>query len=194
MCKKNSTAIIVIHEIYGLNKHIKTFCDFLSAHNFDVICPNLLNREPFDYSEENHAYQHFVEKVGFTNASETVKQLVIQLKRTYDKVIIVGFSVGATIAWLCSENSNVDGIVGYYGSRIRNYVELSPQCPTLLFFAEEKSFHVDNLIKVLTNKQIEVHKLIGQHGFSDSYSLQYNEDSAKKAFSKMLSFFVNVIE
>lgn len=116
------------------------------------------------------------------------------MKRTYDKVIIVGFSVGATIAWLCSENSNVDGIVGYYGSRIRNYVELSPQCPTLLFFAEEKSFHVDDLIKVLTNKQIVVHKLLGQHGFSDPYSLKYNEGSAKKAFNKMLSFFVNVTE
>ncbi|TQR19083.1 dienelactone hydrolase family protein [Psychrobacillus vulpis] len=186
---KNDTAIIVVHEIYGINKHMKTVCEMLSLHGFDVFCPNLLDKKPFDYSEEAFAYDYFMETIGFTKASNKIKDVLIEAKKTYKKVFIVGFSVGATIAWLCSEECSVDGIVGYYGSRIRNYVDLSPRCAALLFFPEEeKSFHVDGLIEILTNKQIEVHKLQGQHGFSDPNSLKYNEDSAQNAFKDMLCF------
>ena len=192
MIIKNKSVIIVFHEIYGLNDHINKVCESLQTHDFDVICPDLLKREPFDYSESDIAYDYFIEEVGFTIASERVKQLLVDIKRTYDKVFIVGFSVGATIAWLCSEVSAVDGIVGYYGSRIRDYAQISPACPTLLFFAEEKSFKVDNLIAKLVNEQVEVLKLDGQHGFSDPYSSKYNEESAQKAFNKMLHFLVTL--
>lgn len=193
MIRKNKSVIIVIHEIYGLNEHINKVCESLQTHDFDVICPNLLKREPFDYSESDIAYEYFIEEVGFTIASERIKELLVDIKRTYDKVFIVGFSVGATIAWLCSEVRGVDGIVGYYGSRIRDYAQLSPACPTLLFFAdEEKSFKVDDLIAKLVNKQIEVLKLHGQHGFSDPYSSRYNEESAQKAFNEMLHFLVTL--
>ncbi len=54
---------------------------------------------------------------------------------------ILGFGAEATVAWLCSEEECVDGIVGYYGSRIRNYAELAPRCPALLFF-HKKSHHL----------------------------------------------------
>lgn len=193
MRKQNNAAIIVIHEIYGLNNHMKTICESLSEHYFDVFCPNLLEREPFDYTEEDVAYQYFIEKVGFSNASEKVKQVLIDLKHTYDKVFIVGFSVGATTAWLCSEEYSVNGIVGYYGSRIRNYMNITPQCPTLLFFPEkEPSFNIDELIIALKSKQIEVHKFKGQHGFSDPNSSKYNEDSSQKALKEMIDFFVSL--
>ena len=71
-------------------------------------------------------------------------------------------------------------------------MEISPQCPELLFFPEEeKLFNVDELILALENKHnVEVHKLNGQHGFSDPFSLKYNEASAKKAFYQMLFFLL----
>lgn len=53
---------------------------------------------------------------------------------------------------------------------------------------EEKSFNVDELISTLEN--IEIHKFKGKHGFSDPYSLQYNEESAQKAFSEMVNFLM----
>jgi hypothetical protein len=52
-------------------------------------------------------------------------------------------------------------------------------------------FNVDELILALENKHnVEVHKLNGQHGFSDPFSLKYNEASAKKAFYQMLFFLL----
>ncbi|MDP1420534.1 dienelactone hydrolase family protein [Peribacillus simplex] len=190
--KDSDTVIIVIHEIYGLNQHMQGFCESLSKQGFDVICPNLLGRKtPFDYSQEEAAYRHFMENVGFTNALHKIKEIGSNIKDEYQKIFILGFSAGATVAWLCSEEEWVDGIVGYYGSRIRNYLELTPQCPALLFFPQEESaFNVDELISALERKNIEVHKFNGKHGFSDPYSSKYHVESAQKAVSKMMKFFM----
>jgi dienelactone hydrolase len=189
--KNSDVVIIVVHEIYGINQHMYDVCQSLAQYGFDVLCPNLLEREtPFDYSQEKVAYHNFMENVGFTNAFLKIKNLLSNIKDRYTKIFVVGFSVGATVAWLCSEEQFVDGIIGYYGSRIRNYAEISPQCSTLLFFPQaEKSFNVDELIKALDNKDnVEIHKFDGQHGFSDPYSPKYNEISALNAFNKMINF------
>ncbi|MGE7758476.1 dienelactone hydrolase family protein [Peribacillus sp. NPDC097895] len=189
--KRSHTVIIVIHEIYGINQHIQGFCELLSKQNFDVICPNLLAQEtPFDYSQEEAAYHYFMKNIGFSGALQKIKDIISDVKDEYQKIFIIGFSVGATVAWLCSEEGSVNGIVGYYGSRIRNYVELEPQCPTLLFFPEEEqSFNVDELISTLKIKHIDIHKFNGKHGFSDPYTLKYNVESAQRAFSTMMNFF-----
>jgi len=190
LLKKSEKLIIVIHEIYGINQHMKNFCELLSNQDFDVICPNLLEREQsFDYSEEEIAYLNFMENVGFTDATLKIKNLLLDVKHKYQKIYIIGFSVGATVAWLCSEEECLDGVVGYYGSRIRNYTQLVPRCPTILFFPqEEESFSVDELISNLQIKNIEIYKYFGQHGFSDPYSTKFNEKSYKNALNEMLSF------
>jgi dienelactone hydrolase len=189
--KRSDTAIIVLHEIYGVNQHMQYICKLLSEYNFDVFCPNLLKQEmAFDYSEEEKAYRNFMEDLGFEDTLVKIKNLLLGIREKYKNVYLIGFSVGATVAWLCSEEKLVDGIIGYYGSRIRNYMELSPQCPTLLIFPdEEKSFKVNELVAVLDGKQnVEVHQFSGQHGFSDPFSSKYNEQSAKKAFMEMLNY------
>jgi dienelactone hydrolase len=189
--KRSDTAIIVLHEIYGVNQHMQYICKLLSEYDFDVFCPNLLEQEmAFDYSEEEKAYRNFMEDVGFEDTLVKIKSLLLGIREKYKNVYLIGFSVGATVAWLCSEEKLVDGIIGYYGSRIRNYMELSPQCPTLLIFPdEEKSFKVNELVAVLDGKQnVEVHQFSGQHGFSDPFSSKYNEQSAKKAFMEMLNY------
>lgn len=188
----SNKVIIVVHEIYGINQHMKSFCHTLSEKGYDVICPNLLKQgEPFTYSQEETAYQNFSENIGFTNATDKIKNIVLNSKETYEKVYIVGFSVGATIAWLCSEIDCLDGIVGYYGSRIRNYLGITPICPTMLFFPEkEHSFNVDELILYLKEKKVKIHKFNGQHGFSDPYSPRFNMNSEHEAFNRMVDFFL----
>ncbi len=182
--------IIVVHEIYGINQHMTDLCELLSEQNFDVICPNLLEQEiPFDYSQEDEAYRNFMDSVSFTNALHKVKNIILDYQDEYSKIFIIGFSVGATVAWLCSEEECVEGIVGYYGSRIKDYVNISPKCPTLLFFPKiEKSFNVNELISTLDKKNIDVHICKGEHGFSDPYSPKYNVESAQNTYRETLNF------
>lgn len=190
LLNKSGNLVIVLHEIYGINQHMESFCHLLSKQDFDVICPNLLERDhPFDYSEEKTAYHNFMENVGISEAVHKIKNLLIDIKNDYQKIFIIGFSVGATVAWLCSEEDGLDGVVAYYGSRIRNYEQIVPLCPTILFFPqEEQSFNVDELISILDKKNVEIHKFNGQHGFSDPFSPKFNEKSSKNANNEMLNF------
>ena len=157
--KNSDKVIIVVHEIYGINQHIIDLCELLSEQDFDVICPNLLKQEtPFSYSQEEKAYRNFIDNVGFINALHKVKSIFSDIKDKYSKIFVIGFSVGATVAWMCSEEEYVDGIVGYYGSRIRDFVNISPKCSTLLFFPEvENSFNVDKLVSILYKQSIDIH-------------------------------------
>lgn len=184
--------IIVVHEIYGINQHMKNVCVTLSEKGFDVICPNLLEQEnPFDYSLEEDAYQHFMEQIGFINGANKIKNVVQEVKDRYQKVYIVGFSVGATIAWLCSEEQGINGVVCYYGSRIRNYTEIVPICPTMLFFPEnEKSFNVDEFIASIDKKNTKIHKFCGKHGFSDPYNSNFHATSAQETFNMTVDFLL----
>jgi dienelactone hydrolase len=188
VCKNSNKAIIIVHEIYGVNQHIKDVCNVLAEQHFDVICPNLLNQEPpFGYHQEEEAYRNFIDHIGFTKAFQKVQRVIQDMKNQYEKIFVVGFSAGATIAWMCGVEENVAGIVGYYGSRIRDFAKISPQCPVLLFFPEEeKSFNVAALTQVLDKPNVKIHICGGEHGFSDPYSAKFNATSAGFAYKKTL--------
>ncbi|MDD3168134.1 MAG: dienelactone hydrolase family protein [Eubacteriales bacterium] len=186
--------IVVLHEIYGINDHITGVCQRLDESGYDVICPDLLVGKPaFDYTREEEAYRYFMNFVGLEASVKKIAFLLRQEEKAYRQIFLLGFSVGATIAWLCSGDpakcsgvfpycgsyNKLSGVVGCYGSRIRDYTQLVPSCPVLLLFPEEeKSFDPYMLQKELSKKErTEVHILKGKHGFADPYCTNYNEAS-----------------
>ncbi|WP_369900069.1 dienelactone hydrolase family protein [Bacillus manliponensis] len=178
--KRKNIAVLLVHEIYGVNEHMKHVSRFMKSCRMDVYCPNLLTRdEPYSYEKEEDAYNDFMMNVGIQKGVHVIQQYVKKLKCHYERVYLLGYSVGATIAWLCSEDDLVDGIIGYYGSRIRDYVHIEPKCPVLLFFSEtEKSFNVQHLVKVLHHKEnehIRVHIFPVKHGYANPYSIHYSK-------------------
>ncbi|OHY75531.1 dienelactone hydrolase family protein [Priestia aryabhattai] len=191
--KKSNKAILLIHEIYGVNDHMKLMKGKLSKLGADIICPNLLSRDiSYSYEEEAIAYQNFVQNIGIDEGSKQITNMLIQLKQEYEEVGIMGFSVGATISWLCSENNLCNFVIGCYGSRIRDYVNRSPVCPTLLIFpTKEEAFNVDYLINSLKQKReplLEVKKFHGFHGFMNPFSQTFNKESADQAFQSISDF------
>ncbi|MFJ7931871.1 dienelactone hydrolase family protein [Peribacillus sp. NPDC096448] len=192
--RRDRIAILVIHEIYGLNAHIKDICANLKQLNYTVISPNLLEKvEYYTYKEENKAYLHFVKEIGFEVAAEKVKVLARKLRSEFSELYILGFSVGATIAWLCSNEFNLfNGAIGFYGSRIRDYLSVTPKCKTLLFFPEkEKSFDPNEIIKELEEKNsTQVIKVSSKHGFMDKLTSNYNENDFKLCFKIMNEFIL----
>ena len=195
---KSDICILVLHEIYGLNQHMETICNKLSKYQFDILCPNLLQKgKNYSYSKEKKAYENFKENIGFSSATKKVKDILYKIRDKYKIIVIVGFSIGATISWLCSNDKNLcDIVIGYYGSRIRDYTEVIPKCPVMLFFPEkEKSFNIVSLIEEIKDKKnIEIYKFQADHGFSDPYSDKYCLDSAKKAEHKMHKFIQKYVD
>ncbi|WP_423251795.1 dienelactone hydrolase family protein [Priestia megaterium] len=165
----------------------------LSKLEADIICPNLLSKDaPYSYEEEGMAYQNFVQNIGIDEGSRQITNMLIQLKQEYEEVGVIGFSVGATISWLCSEKNLCDFVIGCYGSRIRDYINRSPACPTLLIFpTKEEAFDVDYLINSLKQKReplLEIKKFYGFHGFMNPFSQTFNKESADQAFQTISDF------
>nr|WP_315024413.1 dienelactone hydrolase family protein [uncultured Aminipila sp.] len=173
----SETAIIVLHEIYGRNDFIKEICSEYCKEGFDVYCPNLLaTNKIFPYEEASEAYSYFINESGFAVYSDILR-LIQTLKEQYKKVIVVGFSIGATVAWRCCESTYCDAILACYGSRIRDYLYLKPRCHTFLMFAEQDSFDVNSICEQLSKKSnVETLRINAQHGFLDKYSKHYDPE------------------
>ena len=189
----SDTVIIVVHEIYGINAHISRVCDRLAEAKYDVLCPNLLGsrQEPFHYNEEALAYRYFMTEVGFAAAQEQIEALARSVQGRYRYCFIVGYSIGATIAWLCSGKAGLfSGVVGVYGSRIRDYTAVEPQCPVLLSFPRtEESFAASELLRELSGKSdVDLIKADALHGFADPCSAKYNAAASEALWQKTMGF------
>ncbi len=180
-------AVIILHEIYGLNEHILQIARDFLYKGYDIYCPDFFSGKIFSYAEQEQAYDYFINHVKF-EAYCMVNQLIQSLRPKYRKIVLLGYSVGATIAWRSTENGLLDCMVGYYGSRIRDYPDISPKCPALLLFAKkEKTFDVIKLANVLTDKaKIEI--LDGRHGFCDPFGSNYCQKSCERARELTFAF------
>ncbi|QWH00266.1 dienelactone hydrolase family protein [Bacillus mycoides] len=195
---KKKLALVVVHEIYGVNDHMHHVIDHFTTSILDVFCPNLLQlQNAFHYSDEEKAYQHFMNHIGFDNGKEQIEEFITCLSNSYTHIGLIGFSVGATISWLCNNNPRIDFIIGCYGSRIRDYVHIKPTCATLLIFPEqEASFSVSSLMKALqqqSNPLLEIKQLHGEHGFLNPYTEKYNKQSTKQVYNIIDSFLMKTI-
>jgi dienelactone hydrolase len=108
---------------------------------------------------------------------------------------VIGYSVGATVTWLCgTESGLVDAVVCHYGSRNRDYLDRDPECPSLFLFpVRETSFNVDELIARLRERvNVDVRKYEGLHGFADPHNTNYVESASNQAFDDTVRFLSNV--
>lgn len=188
----SDTVILVLHEIYGINSHISGICNTLAEGKNDVLCPNLLlPNQTFSPGEEAAAYSNFMQNIGFNAAQQQVEKLSLEIQKDYKYRFIIGFSIGATLAWLCSQRAGLySGAVGFYGSRIRDYKNVVPKCPVLLFFPRrEESFDVNHLIHELSGKDntsiVQVNAL---HGFTNPLSGTYCPEASEEAVTKAITF------
>ncbi len=197
--------VILAHEIYGVNSHMKKMAKLIKMAGYDVITPNLLgDGEVYSLQEENTAYEQFT-KHKRLKTGETIIQNVIR-QNAGRQIFVIGFSAGATIAWKCSSMPEVSGAVCYYGSRIRDSLHHVPVCPVLLFFPSyEPSFDVAVLIKKLREQQhpnLEIYQFDALHalpipsrfiltGHSSSNAFHHQKRGRKTAPLCFIKVFLN---
>jgi dienelactone hydrolase len=186
-CSKSETLVVIVHEIHGLNQHMKYIANLIDHLGTDVICPNLYPTGISLGDSEEEVYKSFFKHVGFERAASQIKESIEENRGKYKNIYVVGFSVGATAAWLCSDHEAVSVVLCFYGSRIRDYVEMNPTSPALLFFSnKEKSFDVHPLINQLEkkgNEYIDIHLFDANHGFANPYSKAFCQEAYDESFS-----------
>ncbi|MEB2302086.1 dienelactone hydrolase family protein [Lysinibacillus xylanilyticus] len=183
--------IFILHEIYGVNDFIKMQAEAYSNANTTVECISLyLDNRIFPYEQEQQAYTYFINEIGFDAPLEQLTEKILEARSYYDEVLLIGFSVGATLAWRLS-TLPLQGIVCVYGSRIRQYLDVIPSCPTLVILpSHEKSFNVHELKEALDIlPSVHTKQYLGRHGFMDCNNSNYCYESYLQAQAEISQFF-----
>lgn len=138
------------------------------TRGFDIYIPaQFPHHTPFRYEQQEEAYRHFSANVGFDPA--VVTTLLHDLRTQYETLIVVGYSVGATLAWLSATSGLCDGVICYYGSRIRQYLHLAPLCPALVIIARyEPAFDPRHATDAGKAPRVQCKMYDARHGFCDA--------------------------
>jgi carboxymethylenebutenolidase len=192
------SVVIVIQEIFGVNRHIRAVADDYSSQGFIAIAPGLFDRvQPgiqLNYNSADAsrgmqiATQIGVEK-PLLDIAATINHAA---KANTRKVGVVGFCWGGTLAWLAATRLNPAAAVGYYGGQITRFVAEKPKCPVMLHFgAKDKHIPAADIQKIQQDHPdipIHIYEDAG-HGFNCDQRPDYNAKAASQARERTLSFF-----
>src|ERR1044072_1741172 len=116
--------IVVLQEIFGVNKYMRDVCDWYAAHGFVAICPDLFWRQErgVDMTDQSEAewQKAFALYQGLDQAkavedSAAAMEFLRKHPACTGRVGVVGFCLGGNLAWLLSARFKPDAAVGYYG-------------------------------------------------------------------------------
>ncbi|MCY4190915.1 MAG: dienelactone hydrolase family protein [Rhodospirillaceae bacterium] len=199
-------AIVVIQEIFGVNKVMRDISDWWARQGYIAICPDIFWRqEPgiqlTDQSEAEwqrafELYQGFDEAKGIEDIQATINTIRNGAACT-GKVGTVGFCLGGKLAYLCSTRTDADANVGYYGVGIENALDEAGNIskPTMLHIAEEDGFcpqEAQTQIHASLDGHVHVtiHDYPGvDHAFARPGGEHYNSAAAQTANDRSADFF-----
>jgi carboxymethylenebutenolidase len=188
--------VVVIQEIFGVNRHIRSVCDRLAEAGYVALAPQIFDRitPNFEtgYSEMEVAKaREFIAKIDWAKVMEDTQAAYNALKRE-GPVAILGFCMGGSVAYLAS--ARIEGLaaaVCYYGGQIIRYIDEKPSCPVQMHFGENDSHIPLSDIETMRKKrpEAEIHVYPGAgHGFHCDERGSYEAKSAKQAWDRSLAF------
>lgn len=182
--------IFILHEIYGVNHFIEEQIQIYSDEDTVV---SLISLYPeglsFPYDQEKQAYDFFLQTVGFDAPLELLSPKILEACENYNEVILIGYSVGATLAWRLT-TLPLHRVICVYGSRIRQYLDNIPSCPTLVVLpSHEDSFDIQSLKETLVSiPNVQIKQFQGLHGFMDASNSNYCQLSHSQALNDIQYF------
>ena len=189
-------AIVVIQEIFGVNKHIKEVADGYAADGYVAIAPAMFDRaqKGFDvgYSPDDIAKGREVRAKVTTEMAMHDAQAAVKEAAKSGKVGMVGYCWGGFVTWMAS--NKVSGLVcavPYYGGGILDNAELQPKVPVMGHFGDKDQHIAVEGVKKLAAKHPKQQIFIyaADHGFNCDHRGSYNAEAAKLARQRTLEFF-----
>jgi carboxymethylenebutenolidase len=144
-------AVVVLHEVFGVNADIRKTCDELAGEGFIAVAPDLFWRqepgvdlgvtsEP-DWQHGLRLYQAYDRDAGFGDIRDTL-DVAARLPDCTGKLAVQGYCFGALMTFLTAVRGRVDAAVAYHGADTEKYLgevdNLS--APLLMHLGEEDEF------------------------------------------------------
>lgn len=159
--------VLIATDVFGNTPAIASLCRQLNASCL-VVSPF---EADFLAETEQQAYQAFLASGGVATYAKKIHALMEEQTQLRH---VIGFSVGASAWWMSSaaRSAHLQTASLFYGSRIRNYLDLPSHCPTHFVFAEhEAAFQVGDVVKRLQERGHQAEIALGcRHGFMNPYS------------------------
>jgi carboxymethylenebutenolidase len=144
-------AVVVLHEVFGVNSDIRKTCDELAEQAFIAVAPDLFWRqepgvdlsvtsEP-DWQHGLRLYQAYDRDAGARDVKDTVSS-VAKLPGCTGRVAVLGYCLGGLMTFLTAARYGVDAAVVYHGGDTEKYLDEIDglDAPLLMHLAEEDEF------------------------------------------------------
>jgi carboxymethylenebutenolidase len=144
-------AVVVLHEVFGVNADIRKTCDELGEQGFVAVAPDLFWRqepgvdlsvtsEP-DWHHGLRLYQAYDRDTGVKDIKDTL-DAVAKLPDSAGKIGVQGYCFGALMTFLTAVRCRVDAAVAYHGADTEKYLGEADKlrAPLLMHLAEEDEF------------------------------------------------------
>jgi carboxymethylenebutenolidase len=188
--------IVVIQEIFGVNRHIRAVTDKFAAEGYIALAPCFFDHiKPgieLGYTPDTMAEgRKIVTELGFDKPVQDVDAAIAEIKkRGAKKVAVTGFCWGGTITWLAATRLKPDAAIGYYGGGIHGAKAEKPTVPTMLHFGDKDMHipmtHVNELRKL--HPDVQIFDYPADHGFHCDERGSYDAAASKQAMARTLEF------
>ncbi|MBS1813472.1 MAG: dienelactone hydrolase family protein [Acidobacteria bacterium] len=197
---KAKAALIVVQEIFGVNKHMKEVCERWADDGYIAIAPQYFDRVERNF-EAGYDVEGFARgkevssKLSFDDVTADTTAAVAWLRENTELSIgIVGYCFGGTAAWLgATRVGGIRAAVGYYGRLIGQFLDEKPRCPVMLHFGKEDLSIPAELVDKIEAAHPEVtvyrYEKAGHafDRFSDPHA--YRPEAAALALDRTKTFF-----
>jgi carboxymethylenebutenolidase len=194
-------ALVVVQEIFGVNKNIQMTADEWASHGFLVIAPAMFDRfeKGVQLGYDKAGWAEAMRLAGkfapdFAPQALDVDAAVDWLRNEVDKPVgVVGYCFGGTMAWLSACRLKVDAAVGLYGGAIAKFATEKPQCPVMLHFgAQDEHIPAESIAKIqVAHPEVPIFLYEnGGHAFARKVDPKaYVADAASLATKRSVLFF-----
>jgi len=191
-------AMIVVQEIFGVNRHIRGVADGYAADGYVSIAPAFFDRvQPgldIGYTPQDiEVGRSFIPRVDMNKAMLDLAAALAHVK-AYGKVGVIGYCWGGRAAWVSA--AQVDGLtcaVSYYGGGVPGLADFKNKVPVQFHWGElDHAIPLDS-VKEFLGKRPELAAasfvyMGAGHGFNCDERGSYNAESAKVARQRTLEF------
>ena len=188
--------LVVVQEIFGVNKHIRAVCDRLAAIGYVAVAPAVFDRfaRDFDSGYTPDEVAHARGLMGNLNFDHIMADLTAAKDdmKGVGPIGVIGFCMGGTAAFLAA--CRIQGLaasVCYYGGAIGKFADEKPKCPIQMHFGEKDESIPLATVEDIKKKipQAEVYVYPGAaHAFSNDDRPSFQKAGRDLAWSRTREF------
>ena len=194
-------ALVVVQEIFGVNRHMRRVCDRFAAEGFAVVCPALFDRveRGIELGYEDSDVARGRELRAATANDKTMADIEAAAASLPKgaKLGIVGYCWGGTVAWWgATRSKRFQASSCWYGGGIAATATETPNCPVQMHFGEkDASIPMADVAKIReAQKDAEIFVYPGaQHGFGCDERASYSANDAALAQKRTLEFLARYL-